>query len=123
MERSEEECRSYLETILWGQTPQCPYCQSINSTPITKERRYHCNTCFNAYSVTVGTLFHGTHIPLAKWFKAIALILDENPHISVRKLAEAIDVNKNTSSTLIRRIQRARLTDELILRAIANYMK
>ncbi|TVQ21532.1 MAG: IS1595 family transposase [Leptolyngbya sp. DLM2.Bin15] len=123
MERSEDECRSFLEAVLWGDTPQCPYCQSINSTAITKERRYHCNTCFNSYSVTVGTMFHGTRVPLSKWFKAIAILLDEDPSISVRKLAQAIDVNKNTAAEIIRHTQGAHLKNPLLLKVIIDFIK
>ncbi len=95
-----------LEQIRWGGKPQCPYCGSTNSTPIKKECRHHCNSCFTSYSVTVGTLFHKTHIDLQKWYQAIQLVLTSS-NISVRKLAQAIEVNKNTASYMLVRIRKA----------------
>jgi transposase-like protein len=107
MLQSHEECLACLEQVRWGGTPKCPYCESTNSTPIKKEHRYHCNTCFNSYSVTVGTLFHKTHLELSKWFAAIALVLKSSKSITVLQLAAEINVNKNTASYMIVRIRRA----------------
>lgn len=102
-----EDCLVYLEKIRWNGNPICPYCESSNSTAILKERRYHCNTCFNSYSVTVGTLFHKTHVDLQKWFLAIPLVLNAPICISTRKLAKMIGVNKNTACYIISRIRKA----------------
>jgi transposase-like protein len=69
-----------------------------------KERRHRCNNCNTAFSVTVGTVFHRTHLPLGKWFAAISLILDARKPISARHLALQLDINKNTAWHLNRRI-------------------
>lgn len=108
MELSDDECKVLLEAIRWHGTPECPYCGSTNSTSVKKENRHHCNSCFCSYSVTVGTLFHGSRVPLSKWFKAIHLYLDlslEIKNLSVRSLASKIDVNKNTASLMLQRIR------------------
>ena len=57
--------------------------------------------------MTVGTLFHKTHVELPKWFQAIKLIMNESKKVSIRQLAVKIDVTKNTSSYMIFRIQDA----------------
>lgn len=69
-----------------------------------KERRHRCNNCNTAFSVTVGTVFHRTHLPLRKWFAAISLILDAREPITVRHLAQELSINKNTAWHLNRRI-------------------
>lgn len=107
MKYNQEECLALLEQIRWDGTPQCPYCQSTNSTAIKKEHRYHCNACFTSYSVTVGTIFHKTHVDLHKWFVAIYLVLNSPGGISVRQLAKEIGVNKNTACYMINRIYKA----------------
>jgi transposase-like protein len=94
MLQTHEDCLTYLEKIRWGGTPKCPYCKSTNSTAIEKEGRYHCNTCFNSYSVTVGTLFHKTYVDLPKWFLAISILFNSQESISGRQLAKKIGVNK-----------------------------
>jgi transposase-like protein len=101
---TQEQCLELLEKIRWGGVPKCPYCGSINSTNIQKESRYHCNHCFNSYSVTVNTLFHKTHVDLSKWFTAISLVLKSQKNITVLELAAKIQVNKNTASYMITRI-------------------
>lgn len=107
MTHKHEDCLALLEEIRWGGVPRCPYCESTNSTAIPKERRYHCNTCFNSYSVTVGTLFHKTRVDLEKWFKAIHLVLNLQGDISGNQLAKKIEVNKNTGCYMLKRIHKA----------------
>jgi transposase-like protein len=107
MKDNHKDCLTLLEQIRWGGIPQCPYCQSTNSTAITKERRYHCNACFTSYSVTVNTLFHKTRVDLQKWFLAIRLVLNFSEGITVRQLAKEIGVNKNTACYMLKRIRKA----------------
>ncbi len=107
MTYNHEDCLALLEQIRWSGKPRCPYCQSTNSTAIKKEHRYHCNACFTSYSVTVGTLFHKTHVDLHKWFVAIRLVFNSPRGISVRQLAKEIGVNKNTACYMLKRIRQA----------------
>lgn len=118
MTGSNKDYLDYLEQIRWGGTPKCPYCEPTNSTAIKQERRYHCNTCFNSYSVTVGTLFHKTHVDFDKWFLAIELICKSPTTIAVRDLAVKINVNKNTAAYMITRIRRAMLEEEELIKNI-----
>jgi transposase-like protein len=111
MARTHQDCLNDLERIRWGNHPQCPYCGSTRATPIKTESRYHCNTCFTSYSVTVGTLFHKTHVGLHKWFVAIALVFTSTHRVSVRQLAGKINVNKNTAAFMLRRIHQASQED------------
>jgi len=74
-----------------------------------KECRHRCNNCNTAFSVTVDTVFHRTHLPLRKWFAAISLILDARQPISARHLARQLSINKNTAWQLNRRIEVALL--------------
>lgn len=121
MSRNHQECLVYLEQVRWQGKPRCPYCNSTNATPIQKENRYHCNECFNSYSVIVGTLFHKTHLDLSVWFQAIALILQAKRGVSVRQLARIIDVNKNTAASMITRIEEARSTHPELLKNIVDF--
>jgi transposase-like protein len=74
-----------------------------------RERRHRCNNCNTAFSVTVGTVFHRTHLSLQIWFAAVTLILEAREPISVRRLAQQLNVNKNTAWYLNTRIQKAML--------------
>lgn len=114
MTHKHEDCLALLEEIRWGGIPQCPYCESKKSRKLKNEHRYQCNECFTSYSVTVGTLFHKTHVDLEKWFLAISLVLNSSKVISVRQLAKEIKVQKNTAAFMIFRIRKA-MTQELEL--------
>ena len=104
---TQDECIAYLEKVRWGEKPRCPYCESTRASKYKTEYRYHCHDCFTSYSVTVGTLFHKTHVDLPKWFQAIHLVLDDSSNISVRQLAKSIGVNKNTASDMRNKIFKA----------------
>jgi len=120
MPRTQEESIALLEEIRWNGQPTCPYCESIKSTIYKATHRYHCNSCYTAYSVTVGTLFHKTHIELNKWFRAIQLIVRISPNISVRNLAKEIEVNKNTANYMISRIRTGMIEESDLLTRISQ---
>lgn len=110
---TDDSCMDYLEKVLWKEKPTCPYCHSSKSTPIKDQKRYHCNNCNTAYSVTVNTIFHNTRLALSKWFLAIVLILNTQDRVSVRQLSRSLKVNKNTAWYLLSRIQKAMIqTDQ-----------
>lgn len=102
---TEEDCLAYLETVRWKGRPICPYCKSANSTALSAELRHHCNNCNTSFSVTVGTIFHHTHLPLQKWFLALILVLNARKNISSRQLSQDLQVNRNTAWSIQRRIR------------------
>jgi hypothetical protein len=70
--------------------------------------------------VTVGTLFHKTHVDLGKWFQAILLLYKSNPNISARKLAKEIQVTRATASLMIKRIRDVPTEQSEMLKAIVQ---
>lgn len=123
MHDTQEDCIVLLEQFRWGGYPKCPYCNSNKAVRMRRELRYHCNGCFTSYSVTVGTLFHRTHVKLDKWFQAIWLVLKQSPNISVRQLASDINVDKNTAAYMISRIKSATREDLELLERILMSME
>ena len=102
-----DDCIDHLEKVRWANKPRCPYCKSLNATPLPKERRHHCNNCNTSFSVTVGTIFHHTHLPLQKWFLAVTLILNAKKGISSRQLSRDLHVNKDTAWRIAMQIRKA----------------
>ncbi|MDD5634884.1 MAG: IS1595 family transposase [Candidatus Omnitrophica bacterium] len=100
-------CLEYLEAVRWQNKPVCPYCLSEKYTKMPSEMRYHCNSCNTSYSVTVGTIFHHTHLDMQKWFLAIYIIFSTKKPVSARKLAELLDINKNTACQISSDIKNA----------------
>ena len=103
----ETHCIAHLERIRWNGVPRCPYCESTRTTPLPSESRHHCNNCNTTFSVTVGTIFHHTHLPLQKWFLAVCLILNAKKGISARQLARDLKVNKNTAWRIAMKVREA----------------
>jgi transposase-like protein len=104
---TEKDCINHLEGVRWSGTPKCTYCGSDNQTPMTQEMRYHCNNCNTTFSVTVGTIFHHTHLPLQKWFLAISLVLNAKKGISARQLGRDLQVNKDTAWRMGMKVRQA----------------
>jgi len=104
---NQDDCLAHIEKVRWKGTPTCPYCGSTRSTRVPKERRHHCNACKTSYSVTVGTIFHHTHLDIQKWLLAISLILNAKKGLSARQLARDIEVNRNTAWRMSMQIRKA----------------
>jgi transposase-like protein len=77
----EEQARVYFESIRWEDGPVCPQCGAAGSSKLLgvkvsagTHRRpgtRQCRICRKQYTVTVGTMFEDSHIPLRKWLMAI----------------------------------------------------
>jgi len=68
---SEQACRDYLFTLRWPEGFICPQCQAA-CTPWPMARGlWLCPACRHQASVTAGTIFQDTHLPLTLWFRAI----------------------------------------------------
>ena len=102
---TQKDCIAHLEKARWGDTPVCPYCKSDNTAPM--QHRHRCYNCKTAFSVTVGTIFHHTHIPLQKWFLAVMLMLNAKKGLSALQLSRDLQVNKNTAWRIAMQIRQA----------------
>ena len=102
---NQQSCIEHLEVARWQGTPRCPYCTSTNCAPL--QHRHRCYTCKTSFSVTVGTIFHHTHLPLQKWFLAIGLMLNARKSLSALQLSRDIHVNKNTAWRIAMQIRKA----------------
>ena len=73
---SEDQARAYLEAIRWPDGPVCPHCGSLEKASRVKGGRkglLFCNACRKQYSITVGTVFERSKVPLHKWVLATHL--------------------------------------------------
>ena len=81
---SEDECRSLLEELRWPNGISCPRCSSKSISKIQGRNQYDCNSCRYQFSVTAGTIFHDSHLPLWKWFLTIYMMVEsKKANISV----------------------------------------
>src|SRR4051812_16511455 len=103
---TEEQCRQYLEQIRWNGTPACPHCGSVSVTRFANNNRiFKCKDCRKKFSVTVGTIYENTKIPLTKWFLANYILSVHSKGISSHQLATMLDVTQKTAWFLNHRIR------------------
>lgn len=108
---TEEACISQLEQLRWEGMTRCVYCNSAKCA--RSQYRWYYYDCRTSFSVTVGTVFHHTHVPLQKWFLVISLVLnDDNGEVSGMYLSRHLGLNKNTGFRMSNRIRMAMLDND-----------
>lgn len=105
-----EKAREFLEATRWPDGPVCPHCGSIENIHklAGKAHRpglYQCNACEGQFSVTVGTLFERSKIPLNKWLLATHLLCASKKGISSHQLHRMLGVTYKTAWFMTHRIR------------------
>jgi transposase-like protein len=103
----ESKCRSYLEALKWHDGVKCPRCGSVKVSHIVKRNQYDCDECRYQFSVTAGTIFHDSHLPLWKWFLAVYLMTESKKGISANQLKRSLAISYKTAWYLCHRIRKA----------------
>lgn len=106
---SDEKCREYLEGLRWPDGVACLRCRSTKISRSYKRNQFVCDSCAYNFSVTSGTVFHDTHLPLPKWFMAVYLMCESKKGISALQLKRILDVHYKTAWYLCHRIRAAKL--------------
>ncbi len=114
---TDEQCLDYLEKQRWPEGVRCALCGSANISRITRKtesknkrnRIYQCleESCGQQFSATAGTIFHDSHLPLTKWFMALALITNAKKGISAKQVQRDLKVGYQTAWYLCHRIRKA----------------
>ncbi|HJS67419.1 MAG TPA: IS1595 family transposase [Nitrospiraceae bacterium] len=76
---TEGACRAYLARLRWPSGFCCPQC-TTNGSWTTTRRLLMCRQCGYQASVTAGTIFHRTRLPLQDWFRAMWWMTDQKKH-------------------------------------------
>src|SRR5215203_6709333 len=103
----EEACRKYMEELRWPDGAKCPRCGSDKLSRIKKRPQFDCDSCRYQFSVTAGTIFHDTHLPLWKWFAAVYLIVESKKSISAKQMERMLGTTYRTAWHLSHRIRSA----------------
>jgi transposase-like protein len=105
---SEPAARAYLESIQWPDGPICPHCGEVDRASSIKGGRaglYFCNACRKQFSVTVGTIFERSHIPLNTWLYATHLLSSSKKGISAHQLHRMLNITYKTAWFMAHRIR------------------
>ncbi|RST80098.1 IS1595 family transposase [Aquibium carbonis] len=113
-----DKAREHLESIHWPHGPNCPHCGNVDAARIkrmegksTRPGVYKCNDCRKPFSVTVGTVFERSHIPLNKWVLASHLMAASKKGMSAHQLHRMLGVTYKTAWFMAHRIREAMKED------------
>lgn len=103
----EQRCWEFLVGLRWPHEIACVHCGSVNVGLIIKRNRFWCRDCRKQFSVTAGTVFGDSHLPLRKWFLAVFLMVESKKGVSALQLKTMLRVSYDTAWFLTHRIRYA----------------
>lgn len=106
------KAREHLESLRWADGRFCPHCGETEDTVLLKGKShrpglYYCNACKKQFTVTVGTLFERSKIPLNKWVLAFHLMCASKKGISAHQLHRMLGITYKSAWFMAHRIREA----------------
>ncbi len=106
--KSEDKCRDTIEKMRWPDgNIICPKCGEGKAYRMSDMRHYKCHSqsCKHRFSVTVGTIFGATKLPLSKWFAAIYFVINRKKGISSCQVARDLGIGQKAAWFMLCRIR------------------
>ena len=104
---TDETCRLYLEQLRWPEGFRCPSCTSANAWGMERGL-WLCADCRRQVSVTAGTIFQDSHLPLTVWFRAMWHVIAQKNGVSALGLQRTLGLGSyRTAWTLLHKLRRA----------------
>lgn len=112
----EDSARELLESLRWPNGAVCARCgwdeaYKLNPKPTStrpvRKGVYKCKKCRKQFTVTVGTIFEDSHIPLHKWLQAISLMMASKKGMSALQLKRMLEISYKTAWFMAHRIRYA----------------
>ena len=103
---TEEQCYEVLYRWRWPDGFLCPHCGHDQCCQLTSRKLQQCNRCHRQTSVTAGTIFDSTKLPLTTWFLAIYLITQDRRGITVTKLHRYLGISYNAAWRMRRKVMK-----------------
>jgi transposase-like protein len=116
-----EAAREFLESLLWPDGSVCPHCELVGRSnqlhgKAHRSGVYKCKGCRKQYTVTVGTLFERSHIPLNKWLLILHLMVCSKKGVSAHQIHRMLGLTYKTAWFACHRIREGmRDPDGLVL--------
>lgn len=120
---TQADCLNHLAKVRWGEQPHCVYCdkQTVCAKAEKGRRdRMQCWSCGKSFSVTVGTIFHNSHVDLQRWYLLISLMFSAKKGLSAMQAARHLDMRRPTVWSMMRRIRAAMKDDGCLLAGIVE---
>ena len=104
---TEEACRTYLFWLRWPKGFVCPACSNREAWEMSADR-WLCTHCRRQVSVTAGTMFHRTRLPLTTWFRAIWHVTSQKNGVSAMGVQRVLGLGSyRTAWTWLHKLRRA----------------
>ena len=120
---SNEAARKHLEGIRWKNGIVCPHCRcsdqskfstiAVNAEKKVRAGLRHCAACGQQFTVTIGTIFEDSHIPLRKWLIAWYLLCSSKKSISSLQLQRQLELGSYRTALFMTHRIRYALKDPL----------
>ena len=104
---TDDKCRELLERLRWPNGPECPRCKTQKVVRLADGKLLYCAECDYQFGVTVGTVFHDSHLPLTKWFMVTLLLCEARKGISANQIKRTVGMSYKTAWYLCHRIRAA----------------
>lgn len=104
---TEQDCRQYLFSLRWPNGFVCPRCGGNKAWP-TRRGLWCCTQCQYHASVTAGTIFQDTRLPLTVWFRAIWQVTSQKNGVSALGIQRVLGLGSyKTAWTWLHKLRRA----------------
>jgi transposase-like protein len=108
----DDKAREYLEALRWPNGAVCPHCGTVGDHyrldgDAHRPGLLKCKDCREQFSVTVGTVFESSKVPLSKWLTAVYLMTSSKKGISSHQLHRTLGVTYKTAWFMSHRIRLA----------------
>jgi len=104
---TDEKCREILTKLRWPEGVTCSRCKERKVCYLESRKQFECASCSYQFSVTTGTIFNDTHLPLEKWFAATYLLCEAKKGISACQIQRTLGMSYKTAWYLCHRIRAA----------------
>src|SRR5919199_98101 len=101
---TEERCRAVVERLRWPKGFVCPRCGGCEGIWLSTRPKMQCRACRHQVSLTAGTIFHATKLPLTSWFLAMWLVATAKNGISSVELGRRLGVKQTNAWALKQKI-------------------
>jgi transposase-like protein len=110
--KDDEAARQHLAAIRWPNGPVCPHCSAVGESKELHGKKhrpglYKCYACGKQFTVTVGTAFERSKIPLHTWFQAVYLLCSVKKGMSSHQMHRMLGVTYKTAWFMAHRIREA----------------
>lgn len=104
--------REAMEALMWPDGPICPHCGCIGRIGRVEGKSarpglYYCGDCKKQFTVTVGTIFERSKVPLSKWWAAVHLMASSKKGVSAHQLHRMLGLHYQTAWFMEHRIREA----------------